>query len=70
MTAVIILLWTIWKVRNELIFNNNQIGLQECKAMFFQELGLTSLRIKESLTDLFQHWIQRLGKDFLLDFSS
>jgi len=60
MTTTIVLLWTIWKVRNKLIFNNNQIGLQECKAMFLQELGLISLRIKKSLTESFQQWIQRL----------
>jgi hypothetical protein len=34
MVAVITMLWTIWKARNELIFNNNQIGLQDCRAFF------------------------------------
>ena len=30
--AVILMSWTIWKARNELIFNNNQFGIQECKS--------------------------------------
>jgi hypothetical protein len=26
MVAIVLMLWTIWKARNELIFNNNQIN--------------------------------------------
>jgi hypothetical protein len=41
MTTIIIMLWTIWKARNELIFNNNQIGIQECTALFSNRSGLS-----------------------------
>jgi len=54
MIAVIIMLWTIWKARNELNFNNNQIGIQDCRAFFFQEINLVSLRVKESLTEPYE----------------
>jgi hypothetical protein len=46
--------------RNELIFNNNQIGIQECIILFFKEVRLVSLRVKASLTDQFDQWIQNL----------
>jgi len=50
MIAVILMSWTIWKARNELIFNNNQFGIQECKNYFFKEVKLVSLRVKTSLS--------------------
>jgi len=59
MNAIIAMLWT-WKVRNKLIFNSSQIGISDAKALFFQELRLTTLRVKESLTDQFEQWIQSL----------
>ena len=37
MVAVILMSWTIWWARNELIFNNNQVGTQDCKKKFFRE---------------------------------
>jgi hypothetical protein len=60
MNAIIAMFWTIWKVRNELIFNHSQIGINDAKALFFQELRLTTLRVKESLTEQFEQWIQSL----------
>jgi hypothetical protein len=60
MVAVILMCWTIWKARNELIFNNNQIGIQECRILFFKEVGLVSLRVKANLAAQFDQWIQNL----------
>jgi hypothetical protein len=40
MIAVILMSWTIWKARNEIIFNNNQLGIQECKGYFLKEVKL------------------------------
>jgi len=59
MVAVILMSWTIWKARNELIFNNNQLGIQECKNYFFK-VNLVSLRVKASLSAHFDQWIQQL----------
>jgi hypothetical protein len=49
LNAAILMCWTIWKVRNELIFNNNQLGLQEAKTLFLKEVGLVSYMIKSQL---------------------
>lgn len=60
MVAVILMSWTIWRARNELIFNNNQVSIQECRMFFFKELWLVSLRVKASLAPTFEQWIQSL----------
>jgi hypothetical protein len=36
MIAVILMCWTIWRARNEIIFNSNQIGIQESKLFFLK----------------------------------
>jgi hypothetical protein len=61
MIPLILMCWTIWKVRNELIFNNNQIGLQEAKHLFLKEAKLVSLRVKTSLSTEYDQWIQSLA---------
>lgn len=57
MLAVILMCWTIWRARNELIFNNNQVGIQDCKAYFLQEAKLVSLRVKAGLSSAYDQWI-------------
>lgn len=60
MVAVILMSWTIWRARNELIFNNNQVTIQECRTLFFKETQLVSLRVKASLSMNFDQLIQSL----------
>jgi hypothetical protein len=60
MVAIILMCWTIWWARNELIFNNNQVGIQDCRQFFFKEVKLVSLRVKASLAINFELWIQSL----------
>ena len=60
MVAIILMSWTIWWARNELIFNNNQVGIQDCRIFFFREIKLVSLRVKASLSVAFNQWIQLL----------
>jgi len=60
MVTVILKSWTIWRARNELIFNNNQVGIQECKNSFLKEAKLVSLRVKASLSAIYDQWIQQL----------
>jgi len=61
MIATILMCWTIWKVKNELIFNNNQLGLQEAKTLFLKEVGVVSNRIKSQLKQDFLLWLQNLS---------
>jgi hypothetical protein len=44
----------------ELIFYNNQVGIQECKIYFFKEAKLVSLRVKASMSATYDQWIQQL----------
>jgi hypothetical protein len=53
MEAIILICWTIWIARNELVFNVNQLSLQECKRNFFREVNLVGLRVKSSSSLLF-----------------
>jgi len=55
MIATILLCWTIWKARNEMIFNNNQMSIHDCK-----ELRLVSFRVKQRLSVPYDLWIQNL----------
>jgi hypothetical protein len=60
MEAIILICWTIWTARNELIFKANQINLQDCRCNFFREVKLVGLRVKSSLSLQFDQWIDPL----------
>lgn len=60
MEATILLCWTIWKARNELIFNGVSLNSVDCQRVLFQELKLLKHRLKEGLQDPFSSWIQSL----------
>jgi hypothetical protein len=60
MVAVILMSWTIWRARNELIFNNYQVGIQECKTYFFKEAKLVSLQVKAGQSAAYDQWIRSL----------
>lgn len=60
MEMIILICWTIWLARNELIFNARQISLSECKRFFVTEIKLLSLRVKPSLSSSFDQWLHSL----------
>lgn len=60
MMAIILMCWTIWKAGNEIIFNDNQLGIDQCRALFLKEVRLVSCRVKDSLSLIFEQWIQQL----------
>lgn len=60
METIILICWTIWVARNELIFNANQMNLTECKSFFFKEAKLLGFRVKDSLSIQFNQWLQAL----------
>lgn len=55
MIAIILLCWTVWKARNEIIFNNNDF--------FFSESQIVSLRVKTGA--LFKLW--SMDSKFVID---
>lgn len=60
METIILICWTIWIAKNELIFKGNQMGLTDCRSYFFKEAKLVGLRVKERLYEEFNQWIQSL----------
>lgn len=58
LNVVILMCWTIWGARNDLIFNGVGLNLQNCKTSFRKELALTRLRAKDSTSQLYNQWIQ------------
>lgn len=62
MTAITRMCWTIWIARNEIIFNNNQLNIQQCKDLFFKEMKLVSLRVKADLSADYNQWIKACNR--------
>lgn len=61
MDAIILMCWTIWSARNDLIFRGMQRSQDDCASFFFlQELSLLKFRVKANLEDQFTSWIQNL----------
>lgn len=58
--AVILMCWTIWGARNNIIFNGRHQSINVCRRVFMEELTLTSLRAKANVAALFDQWISRL----------
>jgi hypothetical protein len=58
MIVIILMSWTIWKARNEAVFNNRLMSIQECKRDFLMELTKVSCRIKTSISLQFEQWCQ------------
>lgn len=56
MDVIILLSWSIWMARNDLIFRNIQPSLQNVKD-FFQEFALVILRAKKNAPTLMSSWI-------------
>lgn len=59
MDVIILMCWTIWVVRNDLIFRGIQPSLHGCKDHFKREFVLAMLRAKINLPDLMNIWIKK-----------
>lgn len=60
MDAIILMCWTVWTARNNLIFKGIQLNLADCRRIFMKELLLLQYRIKPSQENQFNSWIQNL----------
>jgi hypothetical protein len=52
--------WSIWNQRNSIIFDNVQRDLDSCFNFFKTSLGLIRHRIKPSLKEGMQDWLDTL----------
>jgi hypothetical protein len=60
MVVVILMCWSIWNSRNDLIFKNIRPQVQVCKGNFINEIKLVVHRVKPSLLPSFELWLQNL----------
>jgi hypothetical protein len=58
MNPIILMGWTIWTARNDLIFKGLQPNFQLSRRTFQKEIALLSLRAKERSADSFESWCQ------------
>ena len=61
MSLIILLCWTIWTARNELIFQGIQPSLGQCRATFKKELALLMHRVKAKHKPQLEEWISSFG---------
>jgi hypothetical protein len=60
MEIIILMCWTIWKARNDMIFRQIGPNLNASKRFFKEELQFLSLRLKRRHLPLFNLWIASL----------
>jgi hypothetical protein len=58
MDIIILMNWSIWMARNDLIFQGQQPNLQSVKALFRKEFALVILRAKSSLKQPMSSWLE------------
>jgi hypothetical protein len=60
MEIIMITSWSIWVVRNNVIFNNKRPSVQDWKFTFKSEMALLAHRIKKKHLDSFNEWRSNL----------
>lgn len=63
MVATVLMCWSIWSARNDLIFSGIQPSIQNCRRKFLEETRLVQHRVKQSLRTNFESWILSLNSD-------
>jgi hypothetical protein len=58
MEIIVTMCWSIWMMRNDLIFRNVAHSVQRCKVVFRQEFALVVLRAKASYQPGIDQWIE------------
>jgi len=60
MKIIVLMCWSIWSVRNNLIFRNQEASMQHCKYIFGYVFGLVVLRAKKRYLPLISLWLEQL----------
>jgi hypothetical protein len=58
MDIVILASWSIWIIRNNKIFNNQEARWSSWKAIYMNELRMLKFRMKQKFYDQFVDWLQ------------
>jgi len=61
MEVIILMSWTIWKSRNDIILRQTQPSLALAKENFMEEFRLLLLRAKHAYSPLIEQWIANLA---------
>ena len=60
MEVIILMAWSIWKCRNDWIFENIPPTVQNCRAFFKQEMLLVIHRARSRFKDVILQWLDQL----------
>jgi hypothetical protein len=60
MEIIIIMCWSIWTVRNNLIFRGDEASTQQCKHIFRSIFDLVTLRAKKKYFPQISLWLEQL----------
>jgi hypothetical protein len=60
MEIIVLMCWSIWSVRNNLIFRNQEASVQHCKHIFRNVFGLVVLRAKKRYLPQISLWLEKL----------
>jgi hypothetical protein len=58
MDLIIIAAWSIWIVRNDMVFNNKRPTFTNWKMIYFKELQWLTYRMKKKHAETFKAWLQ------------
>jgi hypothetical protein len=61
MEIIILMVWSIWKTRNDWIFNNIDPSVEDCRIRFISEFKLLLHRVKQSSIPQLENWLNTLG---------
>jgi hypothetical protein len=61
MEIIILMVWSIWKTRNDWIFNNIDPSVEVCRIRFISEFKLLLHRVKQSSVPQLENWLNALG---------
>jgi hypothetical protein len=60
MDIVILASWSIWIIRNNKIFNNQEARWSSWKAIYMNELIMLKFRMRKKFYDQFVDWLQNV----------
>jgi hypothetical protein len=60
MDIVILASWSIWIIKNNKIFNNQEARWSSWKAIFMNELRMLKFQMKKKFYDQFVDWLQNV----------